>query len=99
MNKLIFTISIIILFTSCAKLFQEGGIISSEGFIYLGEATKDYCESECEKYAFKKYNQIDIDKSFVIVNGRKYVEPWCHCMEFCLRLEKSYCSEDSTSNS
>ena len=41
-------------------------------------------------------NQIDIDKLFVIVDDRKYVEPWCFCMEFCLRLDEPYCNEDST---
>ena len=95
MKKLL-TIVIIILLPSCAKLFQEGGMISSDGFIYLGEADKDFCESNCEKYAIKKYNNIDIDKPFVIVDDRKYVEPWCFCMEFCLRLDEPYCNEDST---
>ena len=40
--------------------------------------------------------QIDIDKPFVIVDDRKYIEPWCFCMEFCLRLDEPYCNEDST---
>ena len=98
MKKLLIIITITILLPSCAKLFQEGGTISSDGFIYLGEPTQDYCESNCEKYAIKKYNQIDIDKPFVIVDDRKYIEPWCFCMEFCLRLDEPYCSEDSTSS-
>ena len=84
------------LLPSCAKLFQEGWMISSDGIIYLGEPTKDFCESNSEKYAIKKYNQIDINKQFVIVDDRKYVEPWCFCMESCLRLDKPYCNEDST---
>ena len=96
MKKLLIIITITILLPSCAKLFQEGGVISSDGFIYLGEADKDFCESNCEKYAIKKYNKIDIDKPFVIVDDRKYVEPWCFCMESCLRLDKPYCNEDST---
>ena len=96
MKKMLITIVITMLLPSCAKLFQEGWMISSDGFIYLGEPTKDFCESNCEKYAIKKYNQIDIDKPFVIVDDRKYVEPWCFCMESCLRLDKPYCNEDST---
>jgi len=97
MKKLIIIITIAILLPSCAKLFKEGGMISTDGFIYMGESTKEYCESNCEKYAIKKYNQIDIDKPFVIVDNRKYVEPWCFCMESCLRLDEPYCNEDSTS--
>ena len=96
MKQLLIIITIIILLPSCAKLFQEGGHISSDGFIYLGEPTKDFCKSKCEKYAIKKYNQIDIDKPFVIVDDRKYVDPWCFCMEVCLRLDEPYCNEDST---
>ena len=96
MKKMLITIVITMLLPSCAKLFQEGWMISSDGFIYLGEPTKDFCESNCEKYAIKKYNQIDINKLFVIVDDRKYVEPWCFCMESCLRLDKPYCNEDST---
>ena len=95
MKKLLIIITITILLPSCAKLFKEGGMISTDGCIYMGESTKDFCASNCEKYAIKKYNQIDIDKPFVIVDDRKYVEPWCFCMEFCLRLDEPYCNTDS----
>ena len=96
MKKLLIIITITILLPSCAKLFQEGGYTSSDGFIYLGEPDKPFCEKRCEKYGIKKYGQIHIDKVFVTVDDRKYFDPWCICMESCLRLDETYCNTDST---
>ena len=95
MKKLIlFTITLFLL-PSCSNLFQSGGYITND-FVSLGKPDKSYCENRCEQYGIKKYGQIDIDKPSVKVGDRKYVDPWCFCMEFCLQLEEPFCNEDST---
>jgi len=95
MKKLIFILSMFILLPSCSNLFQSGGYITDD-FISLGKPDKSYCENRCEKYGIKKYGQIDIEKPSVIVDDKKYVDPWCFCMEYCLQLDEPYCNEDTT---
>ena len=95
MKKLLLFTVTLYLFTSCSHLWTPGSHVSTE-FISMGVPDKSYCMEKCEKYGTLKYGQIDIDKPSVKVDNREYVDPWCFCMEFCLKLEKTYCEEDST---
>ena len=94
MKKLILLLTLLLL-PSCVNLFKQGAHISDE-FVLMGTPDKDYCENKCEKYGILKYGQIDIENPSVIIDNRKYVEPWCFCMELCLQLDVPYCKEDST---
>ena len=91
MKKLLSLLLPILFFLpSCSNIFFTHGSVS------IGKPPQSHCEDRCEQYGIKKYGQIDIDKPSVKVGDRKYVDPWCFCMEFCLQLEEPFCNEDST---
>ena len=91
MKKLIL-LGLLILLSSCYEI----GKMLDEKLNIESNNNQSHCENRCEKYGTKKYGQIDIDKPSVTVDDKKYVEPWCFCMEVCLQLEEPYCNEDST---
>ena len=93
--KKILILLLLLLFACAGSLFDKGGYASDE-FISFGTPNKDFCTDKCEKYGILRYGQIDIEKPSVTINNRKYVEPWCFCMEICLQLDEPYCKEDST---
>ena len=89
MNKSLFSAITLCLFTSCT-MWTSGSVISTD-FIDMGVPSKSYCLEKCEKYG-----QFNTGKPSVIVDGKEYADPWCFCMELCLKLKEPYCEADST---